>query len=74
MSDPEAIKIFESYIGNSGFKEFPSHEALQSFVDGQPVYGKLACVCKERPDGTIKRRTILDSKASAVKGGAQENV
>ena len=39
---------------------------LARYVDGAPILSKFACITKQRADGTLKRRIIMDSKRSGV--------
>ena len=65
-TDPEAMAIIDSHVALGRLKEFGSHEAQSRFVDGHPVPNKFACITKLKPDGSVKRRIIMDSKKSRV--------
>jgi len=65
-SDPEALAIIEEYISNGWLYECDSAEQLQEFVGGPPIFNKFACIVKEKIDGTVKRRIIMDSRRSSV--------
>ena len=39
---------------------------LATYVGGPPILSKFACITKQRADGTLKRRIIMDSKRSGV--------
>ena len=64
--DPEALKIIQQYIANGWLRAFDSLEVLTAYVGGPPVFGKFACIDKNRADGSKERRTINDTKVSGV--------
>ena len=49
-----------------------SHDALTEFVGGEPVLNKFACVVKQKPDGSLKHRIIVDSKQSMVTAASRK--
>ena len=65
-SDPEAIAIIEGYVEQGWLLELDSLDAVTAYLGRKPILSKLACIVKERPDGSTKRRIIMDSKAPSV--------
>ena len=65
-SDSDAMAIIQQYVSNGWLKSFGTHEALERFVGSPAILNRFACIVKERTDGTIKRRIIMDSKQSGV--------
>jgi hypothetical protein len=51
---PEALAIVEGYIRNGWLSEFESLAELQVYVSGKPALNKVACITKQRIDGTMK--------------------
>ena len=70
--DPEALAILEGYVQQGWLSEFASLAELETYVQGRPILSKFACISKERPDGSIKRRIIMDSKASGVTAASRK--
>lgn len=64
--NPDALSIIESYVKRGWLGEFDNESDLSRFVQGKPIYNKFACLSKQRTDGTMKHRLILDSKRSGV--------
>ena len=64
--DPAALDILNGYIERGWLKEFDSLSELSEFVGGNSILNKCACISKERQDGTVKRRIIVDAKRSQV--------
>ena len=60
------MKIIQGYIRQGWLKSFDSADELAAYVGDTPVYGKFACIVKDRPDGSQKRRIIMDSKQSGA--------
>ena len=48
------------------FFGFDSLEALTEYVRGPPVFGKFACIVKDRADGSKKRRLIGLEQSKAL--------
>ena len=74
--DADVVAVPEIHrLINSGYvKTFEDLQSCTSWLGGSPLTSKLAMVSKERADGTIKRRLILDCRESganllAQKGG-----
>ena len=65
-SDPLAVAIIDGHVAKGRFKEFDNLDDLKKFVGGDPIPNKFACIRKSRPDGSTKRRIIMDSKQSRV--------
>ena len=64
--DPEALSVIDGYIQKGWVLEYSSLDELRRNVQGEPVLNKFACIKKIKPDGTTKRRIIMDSKRSSV--------
>ena len=72
--DPMALVEIQRLIDTGYVKTFDDLDACQEWLGGTPLTSKLAMVTKVRPDGTTKRRLILDCRESganllAQKGG-----
>ena len=70
--DPAALAIIDEYIQKGWLYECDSHDALTEFVGGEPVLNKFACVVKQKPDGSLKHRIIMDSKQSMVTAASRK--
>ena len=47
-------------------RTFDNLAACEAYLGGAPITSKLAMITKEKPDGSVKRRLILDCKESGV--------
>jgi len=64
--DEDALKELMGYVNKGYVKVFDSVKEACEFVGGALVLSDLVIVEKARPDGTIKRRVILNCKSSGV--------
>ena len=64
--DEDALKELMGYVNKGCAKVFDGVEEACLFVGGALVLSDLVVVEKTRPDGTIKRRVILNCKSSGV--------
>ena len=62
--DPHAAPEIQRLVDTGFVKVFDSLEECEAWLGGTPLTSKLAMVTKERADGTIKRRLILDCRES----------
>ena len=71
-NSPDAVAIIDDYIRQNWLQEFSSLADLRAFVGGEPILNKFACISKERPDGTMKHRIIMDSRRSGVTAASKK--
>ena len=66
------MDILDGYVTNGWLAEFSTLEELTEYVEGPPVLNKFACIVKQKPDGSTKRRIIMDSKRSSVTAASRK--
>ena len=66
--DPHAADEIQRLVDTGFVKAFDSLEECEAWLGGTPLTSKLALVTKERADGNLKRRLILDCRESNSKG------
>ena len=70
--DPEAVEILDTYIRRGWLHEFRTLSQLTSYVGGDPVFNKFASIIKQKPDGSVKRRIIMDSNQWSVTAASRK--
>ena len=72
-NDPTSIdEVLSLASPEKGFlMVFHSYEACVGYLGAPPVLSKFAVLTKEK-DGRVKKRTILDAKASGITAGSQK--
>ena len=70
--DPEAVSIIDDFVEKGWLQEYDTLDLMRADVQGEPVLNKFACIVKVKPDGTTKRRFIMDSKQSSVTAASKK--
>ena len=65
-NDPNAGPEVDRILRSGFVKVFEDLDKCRQYLQGEPVTSKLAMISKLRPDGTTKRRLILDCRESQV--------
>lgn len=74
--DDEVMATFADFVKRGFLKEFETLDDCVAFLDGEkPILNKFACLSKWRWDADVgiwkeKKRVIMDSKRSGVKGAS----
>ena len=71
--DDDAFEQIEKYVSKGYVYKFQSVAEAESYVGGKLVLSDLVIIEKQKPDGTVKRRVILNCRSSGVSKSSKKS-